>query len=317
MSSTKGIPFILPSFFEKEKHFPSFLQLYPKPIPFSGSVFYLEREYMTMKRKTLWILLPVLAAFLSLAVIFGVYDLEISKALVNFESRFGNLFETIGMFAAPILCTLSGLALIAYVLRSRGNHFYWKLILSILAALAGIGFHVYLCCEFSATVSLILIFLSGIFYGLCGGWLMRCDIALLKKLMRIALISIFYMLAMLLVINGIKYPWGRWRFREMDESLAQFTPWFFPQGFTGHRSFPSGHTANAAISWSLTLLAPLFQVRWKKSLCYLIPSLWIFTVAFSRIIVGAHFASDVLFGAGISIALFYLVRFLVNRKLPE
>lgn len=50
-------------------------------------------------------------------------------------------------------------------------------------------------------------------------------------------------------------------------------------------------------------------------MCYIVPGVWIVTMAASRVLVGAHYASDVLFGAAISIALFYLVRWLVLPRI--
>ncbi len=64
-------------------------------------------------------------------------------------------------------------------------------------------------------------------------------------------------------IQGVKYFWGRVRFRELDAAFSQFTPWYLPQGITGSDSFPSGH---AAMGWMLLALLILLanKKQWMK-----------------------------------------------------
>ena len=131
---------------------------------------------------------------------------------------------------------------------------------------------------------------------------------------RIAVVTLFYLVALLILVDALKLCWGRIRFRQLSD-FSQFTPWYKPRGFTGYASFPSGHTANATALYALTLCAPLIKSRAGKAMCYIVPGVWIVTMAASRVLVGAHYASDVLFGAAISIALFYLVRRLVLPRI--
>ena len=91
----------------------------------------------------------------------------------------------------------------------------------------------------------------------------------------------------------------------------EYAHWFIPQGITGNYSFPSGHTAMA---WMLLpLLIPLRTKLWKNPIRIVGTILiigWGIFVGLSRIAIGAHYASDVLFSTGIAI----LVTFLLYQK---
>ena len=65
------------------------------------------------------------------------------------------------------------------------------------------------------------------------------------------------------------------------------------------KSFPSGHTFSAGMSYILIMLPdvfPQFGGRRRKILSYVIPICYTGFVAFFRIAAGAHFFSDVLAG---------------------
>ena len=97
-------------------------------------------------------------------------------------------------------------------------------------------------------------------------------------------------------IQVVKTFWGRVRFKELDAAFSQFTPWYLPQGINGYDSFPSGH---AAMGWMLLALLILFTNKkpWLKYSVFIIIFMWSVILAQSRVIIGAHYASDVLFGS--------------------
>jgi membrane-associated phospholipid phosphatase len=105
-------------------------------------------------------------------------------------------------------------------------------------------------------------------------------------------------------VQVVKYLWGRVRFRELDAVYSQFTPWYLPQGITGFDSFPSGH---AAMGWMLLAVLILLdnKKKWLKNLVLTLIILWGTLLALSRIVIGAHFASDVLFGSFFIIVTFF------------
>lgn len=101
-----------------------------------------------------------------------------------------------------------------------------------------------------------------------------------------------------LVVNGIKWVAGRWRPRVyLHEGLYGFN--FWGQGYE-QTSFPSGHAATiCSLAVALYFLIPRF--RW----------LWITVavlVCLSRVVIGAHYPSDVLIGAYVGIFVAILLR---------
>jgi len=98
----------------------------------------------------------------------------------------------------------------------------------------------------------------------------------------------------------IKIFWGRIRFRELNLFQSDFTEWYLPQGITGSQSFPSGHAAMAWMLLPLILLLPK-KNKFVKIITIALIVAWGITVPLSRIIIGAHYASDVIFGSSIMI----------------
>jgi len=109
-------------------------------------------------------------------------------------------------------------------------------------------------------------------------------------------------------IQLIKFLWGRVRYRDLDLLHTYFTEWYILNGINGHQSFPSGH---AAMGW---MMLPLFLLLLKKN-CFIktfsiVLILILATViSLSRVVIGAHYASDVLFGS-----FFIIISFLILYK---
>jgi membrane-associated phospholipid phosphatase len=103
-----------------------------------------------------------------------------------------------------------------------------------------------------------------------------------------------------LFVHPLKLLWGRVRFRDLDAAHAAFSAWYLPQGPTGHASFPSGHTAMA---WMLLPGVLLFaQGTRARLVSALLVFGWGSFVALGRVVIGAHYASDVLFATLFALA---------------
>ncbi|MCI8589214.1 MAG: phosphatase PAP2 family protein [Clostridiales bacterium] len=130
----------------------------------------------------------------------------------------------------------------------------------------------------------------------------------IQKYYKIALACIGAAISTLIIITSIKLLWGRVRYRQLaaDSTLA-FTDWYIINGpgQPMHASFPSGHTANAAIIMMASLYFPK-QKHWLQPLLYA----YILLMAVSRLCVGAHFLSDILTGCAIT---FLLAEFWVHK----
>ena len=117
----------------------------------------------------------------------------------------------------------------------------------------------------------------------------------------------------LFLIQPFKILWGRVRFRDLDPLYESFTSWFIPNGITGDQSFPSGHSA---MGWMILPLLLLMSTKSKtvRTLVVAILSCWALAVGLSRVVIGAHFASDVLFGAFFIIIVYiYLSKYYLKK----
>ena len=239
------------------------------------------------------LLIYVIVAWIVLAVIFGIYDLQISIAVVDENSIWGNFGADYG--------EVPGYGLIAIALATYiGGYISNIKMQKILAAVGIVVGVIYLMLgiadsdvtdtSLGGTLILSLAIYSVITWN--KDW---------KNYRKISgLISILALLNPLLLVQLMKLFWGRVRFRNLTPPLyVDFTPWFLPQGITGNYSFPSGHTA---MGWMFLPLLVLVKDRKIKDpvkiITYILLIGWGIFVALSRIAVGAHYASDTLFSSG-------------------
>ena len=134
-----------------------------------------------------------------------------------------------------------------------------------------------------------------------------------------------------ILIMIIKDPVGRMRFRAINSTLGAglieggqvkgYTQWFVSNGQPSKdilnmfmdtygvkdpfKSFPSGHTCSAGTVYVLIMIPTLFGFKEQNKkgatlACWIVPILYTALVAISRIMVGAHYMSDVTFGGTLS-----------------
>lgn len=118
----------------------------------------------------------------------------------------------------------------------------------------------------------------------------------------------------ILFVFLVKIFWGRIRFRDLAGYYSDFTPWYLPQGITGSQSFPSGH---AAMGFMLIVLFVFFADKpfYKRFIIKGLIISWALTVCTSRVIIGAHFTSDVLFGSFIMITTYLFLIHNANKTI--
>ena len=122
-----------------------------------------------------------------------------------------------------------------------------------------------------------------------------------------SLYSLFYLLSVGLVTQILKHLVGRPRPNHADIN-ENFGFNFFTTDSAFH-SFPSGHSSTII---AVTLVA-----------CTLLPSLRVFfyicgfLIALSRVVVGAHFITDVIAGSLVAIILFKIINFYFKKKYPS
>lgn len=160
----------------------------------------------------------------------------------------------------------------------------------------------------------------------------------LKKLLWWVIAALAAAVVANIVIMIVKDPIGRMRFRAINSSVGQaliadgkvqgYTPWHirngqppkdiiamfvanYPGASDAFKSFPSGHTCAAGMSYALIMLPDVVEFKHKKFgtiACWIAPIVLTMLVAISRIVVGAHYMSDVTFGGTIAFLCFVIAR---------
>lgn len=253
------------------------------------------------------LLLIIIIVWVILALVFGFTDLEISKAVVDDSSEWGIFGRDYG--------EVPGYALIAIALATFLGSFNNNLNLQKIPA------------YISVIVGVLFIILAGDETDLYTGWGLIIPMIFYviitwnkdwKNYRTLAgVISLLAIINPLVLIQIIKLLWGRVRFRDLSPGFVDYTLWFLPQGITGNQSFPSGH---AAMGWMFLPLLILVKDRKNTDAVKVLVSIlilgWGLFVALSRIVVGAHYASDILFSTGFAAITTLLLyrKYYLNKK---
>ena len=119
----------------------------------------------------------------------------------------------------------------------------------------------------------------------------------------------------MIVVNIVKMIWARPRMRSITD-ISEFEHWYEINGWTNDnelKSFPSGHTANGFVAIAYMIFIPYIKsIKMKYFITGAV--IWGSLVALSRVVLGAHFLSDVLVGSYITIFLFILLEKVFLKK---
>ncbi len=264
-----------------------------------------------MNKRTFQIYLGiVIISWVILAIIFALYDLEISIFVVSEASLWGNFGADYGEYPGYAFIALG---LSAYIGGYIKNLKAQKIPAYLAILYGGIMLSISLLDQNLRKIIEYLMIIFSVIIFIIVNW--NTDLSKYRKISGI--ISFLAIVNPLLFVQLVKLFWGRVRFRDLVAGYSNFTPWFIPQGITGNFSFPSGHTA---MGWMfLPLLVIVRKREWKDPIKILIIILvlgWGIFVGLSRIVVGAHYASDVLFASSVAAVTTLLLynRFFLSRK---
>lgn len=281
-----------------------------------------------ISKRNIYLLTGVLVGLL---LIGSFFDYAISQSLYNPNNAFGIFFAAYGEAPSYLAWAASGTLL----LRTSGPRTGLSTALQVaggLLILVSAAEAVYLPTRYLTEVSPIVIALVGVALIALVSTLTwqasrEADIAVVRKL---ALVLFLVVFLELVVVNLIKIVWERPRMRLMEEYPAiDFSPWWsigsthketlVLSGVSSDefKSFPSSHTANAATAMLFTAFATLKDsLRRHATLILWVGAAWGGIVALSRIIMGAHFLSDVTVGFTVTFVIMLAVYQVMFRS-PE
>lgn len=256
-----------------------------------------------------------------LMFLFTFYDLPLSKALYTPDCVWAVFIQSYGTF--PIMCV--GIFCCIALMKTQQAKRKSALIIKIAYVLMLLHYVCYymltvisplLFTEVSAAsrinrILLLLVSIITSYIIFCSICIKRLCITNHAELTKIAHIGFYLCLGSTLLTDIIKYIWMRERFCNLTNPDTEFTMWFIPQLLSGNlasSSFPSGHVAQAScIIWCTLLpkvIPALNSCRFPHAI-YIFSFLYIFFVMYSRILLGKHYATDVLTGMMITVLLFY------------
>lgn len=156
------------------------------------------------------------------------------------------------------------------------------------------------------------------------------DRRLLKRLIALCVI----MLIALCVLTAIKICFSRPRYRLLIRDIPGigFQPWYMPFGgadkfingmgidWNDFRSFPSGHALQSmGLIFALPPLAEVYnRLKGRKPILFAVGAVFAVLVCISRMVMGAHFLSDVSMGSLLAILSGYAeIRFVGSERMKR
>ena len=276
------------------------------------------------------ILYGVVVIALALVAVGSFVDFPLSCALYDASSPFAMFFAAYGAIPAPLGCVAAGTLFVCG--RNRDNKFPGMVqrIGGALLLLAG----VLLVCFLPALyLPVSPFFPAGVGLVLSAGTiLVTCRLAKgadRTTIIRVALAIVLVLLCELVVVNLIKGAWGRPRMRlVVNHPEAYFHPWWqwgtvlkealLATGVAADefKSFPSGHAANATTMLLLGLIPYLKPPLQKyKTALVAFGFAWAAVVAFSRIMIGAHYLTDTTVGFLVGfLSVYFICNFLFRPQ---
>ncbi|MDD6302966.1 MAG: phosphatase PAP2 family protein [Bacillales bacterium] len=299
-------------------------------------------------------LIIFVVVFASLVTIASIYDLQISRILTKGSLAVGEyytnnivarIYESICFFPLFLFGVFAFVILTHTFYLKEGKIKY----LAIIFALIGIGFATYFVRDvfkyifryynledYLKKIWMLLIFLclGSTIYAVMTFFYRKVPSLINEKLISFTFV-IICSCACYLLIEVIKSPVGRMRYRAMNviSDFSYFTPWYqishvkdtllgtpgIPSD--GFKSFPSGHTFSGSMIYLLLCLPDLFyrfNNKKTKIILYMITILYTASVGIFRIVCGAHYMSDVLFGGTLGFVAVMIFRYIfILRKKKE
>jgi len=245
------------------------------------------------------------ALCVALLIVAAFRDYQLDAALNAPENAFGQFLAHYGELPVYLVIPFA-FAVLFRAAEGKGK----KILFGALYFLAGILFGIQFTERwYSGDLKSVFAVLTGLVIALLGLLLvLRISPETIKRLKPFALFILMSAACTAIATESMKQIWGRVRYRDLA-GTADFTAWYLPQGRTGNKSFPSGHTSAAASIFALIALPDVFSKLKKLEFpFFLLAAAFTFAVGVSRMIVGAHYLSDIAMGAMLGFCFYSLFR---------
>ena len=266
----------------------------------------------------------------ALMVVGSFFDLALSDAVYAPSTKFVWFFQAFGESMALLSCYAGAGCFLAGLSPQTGFKKLIGFIVTVIFLICGswglIEPYHFLSGNMKYVGMAIEVLLGILLLLYCFKKADRSNPALLLK---IGFVMMAVGLLSTLVVNVIKGPWGRPRYRSIIITKnLEFRPWwvvgtdlrdeFYPRiPHDEFKSFPSGHSSGAACAFVLVLLSQVIP-KLKERPLVIFAVLWTGCTMFSRIMRGAHFLTDVTVGFAITFFITVLLYFLfIGRKKME
>ena len=292
-----------------------------------------------MKKMRLHIII-LLSIFLILFIIGTFVDLKLDEALFSKNNTFGLVTSIIGMLPGYMMFGIFGGMFVGMVLHRNPNKLFMLILCCgcIVFVLFGTyywgkeffgpnGFNI----EEKMWIGYVVAFIVMVLFAFFGYKLEKdSDNPHLFLLVFILCVAIF--MSLIAGTTLIKQIFHRPRYRLLESadpnaSQLTFHHWYEPcKNYKEYmqllnaskeefKSFPSGHCATAAVFILVANFIPFLNKKYKKLQLPLFYAgfAWLVLVAFVRMLVGAHFLSDVSMGSLITLLMLFIANEVVMR----
>lgn len=262
----------------------------------------------------------IVAVVLAFCLLVGsFFDYQISSALFNSSSLFGRFVEAAGELPFELTASVAGVMLVRSA-RPDSKASRWLAALGILINVGLVGYEIIGSLHVGGKLiafQLVLTFALAIAANVIAYRLTRDTDP--DDLTRWALMVLAVWAAQAIILNVVVKPlWSRPRMRVIEVTPGlNFQPWWVignPDKWSyiaagvikdGFKSFASGHTAHAAIGLMLAGLpaAAFTEKPSRRRVVFWVAAVVAALVAFGRIVIGAHFLTDVSCGFALVLAL--------------
>ena len=285
-----------------------------------------------MKKR--WIFIPVVGLFILGILLGSFFDLQINQAIFDRYNGFGLFMAAFG--ETPVYAFMSTVGF-GYVFLCKDFKKWWQRLILITLGVAALGITTYFQGKHIFDINAYYteetkIKLLGFGIGLLIGLLGALAGYFLFKNATVDAKHLLFILGFLTLVIGasvginqltkIFMSRPRYRFLEEYGVMEHFKNWWDMSGREVRntyvyemklvtkeefKSFPSGHMTNTMALIAIMAMLPVIcdKIKIKQEIMLVIGLVWNLVLAFSRMLVGAHFLSDVSMGSLLTVIIFY------------